>query len=151
MLSTNQEVEERDMIPELNTVISVSSVLMLALTNNNSNAEVREGKQSEPRAPRSLGSSEHIKYFNPHPSMVASGLCSYKYITNRVPNRIPGMIIREQDIHCAVFPRQKTDTSMRYCDILMIVLFWTGSLTSETGCRWGCNDGNDARTTGSLE
>ena len=148
MLSTNQEVEERDMIPELNTVISVSSVLMLALTNNNSNAELREGKQSEPRAPRSLGSSEHIKYFSPHPSMVASGLCSYKYITNRVPNRIPGMIIRDQDINCAV---SLVKRQIHLCDILMIVLFWTGSLTSETGCRWGCNDGNDARTTGSLE
>ena len=81
------------MIPELNTVISVSSVLMLALTNNK--AELRTSKHSEPGAPRSLGSrggSEHIKYFNPHPSMVASGLCSYKYITTKVPNRIPGII-----------------------------------------------------------
>ena len=92
MLLPKQEVEERDMIPELNTVISVSSVLMLALTNNNSKAELRERKHSDPGAPRSLGSSDHIKYFNPHPNMVASGLCSYKYITNRVPNRIPGMI-----------------------------------------------------------
>ena len=83
------------MIPELNTVISVSSVLMLALTNNNSKVELRASKHSQPSAqgsPGRLGSSEHIKYFNPHPSIVASGLCSYKYITNRVPNRIPGTI-----------------------------------------------------------
>ena len=96
MLLPNKEVEERDMIPELNTVISVSSVLMLALSNNNSKAELRAGKHSQPQSSqgsqRSLGSSEHIKYFNPHPSMVASGLCSYKYITNTVPNRIPGKI-----------------------------------------------------------
>ena len=99
MLLPNKEVEERDMIPELNTVISVSSVLMLALSNNNSKAELRAGKHSQPQSSqgsqgsqRSLGSSEHIKYFNPHPSMVASGLCSYKYITNTVPNRIPGNI-----------------------------------------------------------
>ena len=80
------------MIPELNTVISVSSVLMLALTNNNSKAELRASKHSQPRSPGPLGNSEHIKYFNPDPSIVTSGLCSYKYITNRVPNRIPGMI-----------------------------------------------------------
>ena len=93
MLLPNKEVEERDMIPELNTVISVSSVLMLALSNNNSKAELRAGKHSQPQKSQgSLGSSEHIKYFNPHPSMVASGLCSYKYITNTVPNRIPGKI-----------------------------------------------------------
>ena len=102
------------MIPELNTVISVSSVLMLALTNNNSKAELREGKHSEPRAPRSLGSSEHIKYFNPHPSMVASGLCSYKYITNRVPNRIPGIYDQGSGHQLCSFSRKKTDTSMRY-------------------------------------
>ena len=82
------------MIPELNTVISVSSVLMLALTNNNSKAELRASKHSQPRSPGALGNSEHIKYFNPDPSIVTSGLCSYKYITNRVPNRIPGMIKR---------------------------------------------------------
>ena len=95
MLLPNKKVEERDMIPELNTVISVSSVLMLALGNNNTKAEHRAGKHSQPGAQRSqgsLGRSEHIKYFNPHPSMVASGLCSYKYITNTVPNRIPGKI-----------------------------------------------------------
>ena len=82
------------MIPELNTVISVSSVLMLALTNNNSKAELRASKHSQTRSPGPLGNSEHIKYFNPDPSIVTSGLCSYKYITNRVPNRIPGMIKR---------------------------------------------------------
>ena len=119
MLSTNQEVEERDMIPELNTVISVSSVLMLALTNNNSKAELREANQSEPRAPRSVGSSEHIKYFNPHPSMVASGLCSYKYITNRVPNRIPGMIrteIRTSIVQFFLVKRQ-----IHICDIAIFL------------------------------
>ena len=83
------------MIPELNTVISVSSVLMLAFTNNNNNKassvpEVRGSRNSEPDAGRCVGGSEYVKYFNPHPSIVASGLCSYKYFTNKVPNRIPG-------------------------------------------------------------
>ena len=32
-----------------------------------------------------------VKYFNPQPSMVASGLCSYKFIINTAVNRIPGM------------------------------------------------------------
>ena len=33
----------------------------------------------------------------------------------------------------------------------MIVLFWMGSLMSESGCRCGYNDGNDARPIGSVE
>ena len=40
--------------------------------------------------PEKVTDSE-VKYFNPQPSLVASGLCSYKFIINTAVNRIPGM------------------------------------------------------------
>ena len=74
------------MFPELNTVISMSSVIMFAILNKSQVHTVSEARtlQSQSIFPK------HVKYFNPHPSIVASGLCSYKYIVNTVPNRIPG-------------------------------------------------------------
>ena len=74
------------MFPELNTVISMSSVIMFAILNKSQVHTVSKATtlQSQSIFPK------HVKYFNPHPSIVASGLCSYKYIVNTVPNRIPG-------------------------------------------------------------
>ena len=84
------------MFPELNTVFSVSSVLMLAILNkdeahsiNGTTAleQINKTQESQNHAPV----QKDVKYFNPHPDIVASGLCSYKYFINKVENRIPGI------------------------------------------------------------
>ena len=81
------------MFPELNTVFSVSSVLMLAILNKDEAHSINGtldhfDKQAESH---NVAVQKDVKYFNPHPDIVASGLCSYKYFINKVENRIPGI------------------------------------------------------------
>ena len=85
------------MFPELNTTLSISSVLMFAILGKEK-VTTKSDKVKEFNRTLSTSSDEaetvqsEVKYFNPQPSMVASGLCSYKFIVNRAVHRIPGIM-----------------------------------------------------------
>ena len=81
------------MFPELNTVFSVSSVLMYAVLNKDNVHSIHQDTvRREELKPQEPSLKSDVKYFNPHPNIVASGLCSYKYFINKVENRIPGKV-----------------------------------------------------------
>ena len=84
------------MFPELNTVMSISSVLLLAMSGKDEaqTFPLSSTKDTKPSSskPQAQESGHKVKYFNPHPSHVVSGLCSFRYFINRVPNRIPGKL-----------------------------------------------------------
>ena len=83
------------MFPELNTVFSVSSVLMYAVLNKDNVHSIQQDTvRREELKPQEPSLKSDVKYFNPHPNIVASGLCSYKYFINKVENRIPGKTIQ---------------------------------------------------------
>ena len=82
------------MFPELNTVMSISSLLLFAMSSKDEAQTfpiARNIRSSKPPQENSQP-SHNVKYFNPHPSQIVSGMCSFKYFINKVPNRIPGMI-----------------------------------------------------------
>ena len=58
---------------------------MVALYSGNTKVAQPERKLQSPK-----NSEDAVKYFNPHSNSIASGLCSYKFVTNKIVNRIPG-------------------------------------------------------------
>ena len=97
------------MYNELNTVFSLSSLIMLALSGGQ--GQTKEAQQRTGQS-RSVRENSRVKYFNPHSNSIASGLCSYKFKANKVVNRIPEVITevfcdrpqsschRERMFHC---------------------------------------------------
>lgn len=77
---------------ELNTVFSLSSLVMVALYSGNTKVAQPERKAQSPK-----NSEDAVKYFNPHSNSIACGLCSYKFTRNKVSNRIPEVIT---EVHC---------------------------------------------------
>ena len=95
------------MYSELDTVFSLSSLLVMALhgTATEDVHDVTVRKETV----------EKVKYFNPHSNSIASGLCSYKFVTNKIVNRIPG-ILRVWPVtlrHTNSFPETLTEV---HCD-----------------------------------
>ena len=87
------------MYNELNTVFSLSSLFMVALNGGPGSTGSRKvGKlQSESIGKSSRSIEDPVKYFNPHSNAIATGLCSYKFITSKVLNRIPEVIT---EVYC---------------------------------------------------
>ena len=74
------------MYNELNTVLSLSSLVMVVLYGGHGDTEAAQpGRRGQ--STRMI--KDPVKYFNPHSNSIASGLCSYKFITSKVFNRIP--------------------------------------------------------------
>ena len=79
-----------DMYNELNTVFSLTSLVMVALNGGAG----RPGKLGRPDPTNHSAqiSDEAVKYFNPHSNSIAAGLCSYRIIRRKVLDRIPGSL-----------------------------------------------------------
>ena len=82
------------MYNELNTVLSLSSLVMVALYGGHGNTKTA---QPQRRGQSARIMEDPVKYFNPHSNSIASGLCSYKFITSKVFNRIPEVIT---EVYC---------------------------------------------------
>ena len=82
------------MYNELNTVLSLSSLVMVVLHGGHGDTEAA---QPQRRGQSTRMIKDPVKYFNPHSNSIASGLCSYKFITSKVFNRIPEEIT---EVYC---------------------------------------------------
>ena len=77
------------MFPELNTVMSISSVLLLAMSGKDEAqtfplSSTKDSRTSSKQTQEANQISHKVRYFNPHPSQIVSGMCSFKYFINKV-------------------------------------------------------------------